>query len=96
MALPRTVEPQYVLEDFSGQGHTDDVTCLSRLSSVTGLLATGGDDGYICIWKIQESCQFGPRFSWIAFRFLLGFPWVLGESMVKVMARAYFPFGSFQ
>jgi len=49
------VEPQYVLEDFSGQGHTDDVTCLSRLSSVSGLLATGGDDGYVCFWKIQET-----------------------------------------
>lgn len=49
------VEPQYVLEDFTGQGHTDDVTCLSRLSSVTGLLATGGDDGYVCFWKIQET-----------------------------------------
>ncbi|CAJ1394642.1 unnamed protein product [Effrenium voratum] len=55
----QTVEPQYVLEDFSGQGHTDDVTCLSRLSSVTGLLATGGDDGYICIWKIQETSGHG-------------------------------------
>eukprot|EP00931_Biecheleriopsis_adriatica_P049577 TRINITY_DN28689_c0_g2_i1.p1 TRINITY_DN28689_c0_g2~~TRINITY_DN28689_c0_g2_i1.p1 ORF type:complete len:1101 (-),score=248.22 TRINITY_DN28689_c0_g2_i1:96-3398(-) len=51
----QTVEPQYVLEDFSGQGHTDDVTNLSRLSSVTGLLATGGDDGYVCFWKIQET-----------------------------------------
>ena len=49
------VEPQYVLEDFTGQGHTDDVTCLSRLSSVSGLLATGGDDGYVCFWKIQET-----------------------------------------
>lgn len=53
------VEPQYVLEDFTGHGHTDDVTCLSKLSSVTGLLATGGDDGYVCFWKIQETAAGG-------------------------------------
>eukprot|EP00439_Symbiodinium_sp_Y106_P039795 s4865_g4.t2 len=53
------VEPQYVLEDFTGHGHTDDVTCLSKLSSVTGLLATGGDDGYVCFWKIQDTAAGG-------------------------------------
>ncbi|CAE8693043.1 unnamed protein product [Polarella glacialis] len=42
----QTVEPQYVLEDSTGQGHTDDVSCLGRVSAVSGLLATGGDDGY--------------------------------------------------
>ena len=35
-------------------GVEDDVTCLSRLSSTSGLLATGGDDGYVCFWKIQD------------------------------------------
>eukprot|EP00930_Biecheleria_cincta_P037482 TRINITY_DN25736_c0_g1_i1.p1 TRINITY_DN25736_c0_g1~~TRINITY_DN25736_c0_g1_i1.p1 ORF type:complete len:1103 (-),score=189.58 TRINITY_DN25736_c0_g1_i1:90-3398(-) len=51
----QNVEPQYILEDSSGQGHTDDVNCLNRLSSTSGLLATGGDDGYVCFWKIQET-----------------------------------------
>ncbi|CAK0806541.1 unnamed protein product, partial [Prorocentrum cordatum] len=51
----QTVEAQYILEDSSGLGHTDDITCISRLSSNTGLLATGGDDGYVVYWKIQES-----------------------------------------
>jgi len=51
----QTVEPQYVLEDSSGHGHTDDLTCLSRLSSRNGLLATGGEDGYVCFWKIQAA-----------------------------------------
>lgn len=51
----QTVEPQYILEDSSGFGHTDDITCISRLSSNTGLLATCGDDGFVAYWKIQES-----------------------------------------
>lgn len=51
----QNVEPQYILEDSSGQGHTDDVNCLNRMSSTSGLLATGGDDGYVCFWKIQET-----------------------------------------
>lgn len=58
----QTVEPQYILEGSSGLGHTDDITCISRLSSSTGLLASGGDDGYVVYWKIQESSS-GIRLS---------------------------------
>ena len=50
----QTVDTQYILEDTSARGHTDDVSCLCRLSPIYGLLATGGDDGCVIFWKIQE------------------------------------------
>jgi len=50
-----SIEAQYVLEDSTGQGHTGDISCIARHSSVNGLLATGGEDGYVVFWKIQET-----------------------------------------
>mmetsp|Transcript_23156 Transcript_23156/g.51119 ORF Transcript_23156/g.51119 Transcript_23156/m.51119 type:complete len:1075 (+) Transcript_23156:90-3314(+) len=52
------VEVQNILEDPT-RGHTDDVTCLCRWSSAHGLLATGGEDGYIIFWKILENSKAG-------------------------------------
>lgn len=50
-----SIEAQYVLEDSTGQGHTGDISCIERHSSINGLLATGGEDGYVVFWKIQET-----------------------------------------
>lgn len=49
------IEPKYVLEDVQGTGHTDDISCVVAISTVGGLLATGGDDGNVVFWKIQET-----------------------------------------
>jgi WD40 repeat protein len=49
------VSAQYILEDNTGNGHTDDVSCICRYSTKNGYLATGGDDGYINFWRIQEN-----------------------------------------
>lgn len=53
------IEPQYVLEDTHGTGHTDDISCICSISTVGGLLATGGDDGCVVFWKIQETSSSG-------------------------------------
>lgn len=47
------VDVQYVLEDKSTTG-PDDISCICGLYSGNGQLATGGDDGCIIFWKIQE------------------------------------------
>lgn len=51
------IEPKYVLEDTRGVGHTEDISCICGVSTVSGLLATGGDDGHVVFWKIQETPQ---------------------------------------
>lgn len=51
----QTVQVQYILEDNTGNGHTDDVSCICRFSTINGHLATGGDDGFINFWRIQEN-----------------------------------------
>lgn len=49
------VEPKYILEDTQGKGHTDDISCIVGIRTVGGLLMTGGDDGTLVTWKIQET-----------------------------------------
>jgi WD40 repeat protein len=49
------VSVQYILEDNTGNGHTDDVSCICRFSTKYGHLATGGEDGYINFWRILEN-----------------------------------------
>lgn len=48
------IETKYILEDSRGTGHTDDISCICSIPSVGGMLATGGDDGCIVLWKIQD------------------------------------------
>jgi len=49
------VEVQHILEDPSGHGHTDDISCICRCSMQNGLVATGGHDGFVIFWKVQDS-----------------------------------------
>eukprot|EP00927_Polykrikos_kofoidii_P039214 TRINITY_DN33643_c0_g1_i1.p1 TRINITY_DN33643_c0_g1~~TRINITY_DN33643_c0_g1_i1.p1 ORF type:complete len:1117 (+),score=166.25 TRINITY_DN33643_c0_g1_i1:166-3516(+) len=55
----QNVEVQYIIEDKSGQGHEDDISCLCRFPS--GQLASGGDDGYVVFWKIQDTSSASSR-----------------------------------
>lgn len=51
----QTVETSNVLEDPHGAGHVDDISCMCSLAPTQkGMLATGGEDGWVILWKIQE------------------------------------------
>eukprot|EP00746_Dinoflagellata_sp_MGD_P124376 gnl/MRDRNA2_/MRDRNA2_58967_c0_seq1.p1 gnl/MRDRNA2_/MRDRNA2_58967_c0~~gnl/MRDRNA2_/MRDRNA2_58967_c0_seq1.p1 ORF type:complete len:1155 (-),score=226.27 gnl/MRDRNA2_/MRDRNA2_58967_c0_seq1:93-3557(-) len=51
----QTVETSNVLEDPHGAGHVDDISCICSLAPTQkGMLATGGEDGWVILWKIQE------------------------------------------
>eukprot|EP00929_Paragymnodinium_shiwhaense_P117445 TRINITY_DN8801_c0_g1_i2.p1 TRINITY_DN8801_c0_g1~~TRINITY_DN8801_c0_g1_i2.p1 ORF type:complete len:1148 (-),score=306.96 TRINITY_DN8801_c0_g1_i2:362-3805(-) len=73
----QTVEVQYTLEDFSGYAHVDDISCVCHFSS--GQLATGGEDGYVVFWKIQETSSSGSK----SRRYRLADPGVSGSVASK-------------
>jgi WD40 repeat protein len=47
------VETCAILQDTSSQGHIEDISCISHFRP--GSFATGGDDGFIVFWKIQDT-----------------------------------------
>ena len=61
----QTVDVQYVLEDENG--HTDDIAAMTsckRSELKESFVATGGEDGWVMLWRIQEGSVPEDRAAW--------------------------------